>query len=855
MQDIKTMRTNYLFQTSKEWESTDRINTLEFRSHYIPFLRNSKPKYFLGIIDKNSSDEYLSLNGDWEFKEHKCIDDIKYIDEELNNKIDVPSCVQCRGFDYYQYINYTYPYPFNPPFVPKENPCFHYRRTFSIDEIKNLFMVFEGVDSAFYLLINNQYVGYSQIAHSKSEFNVTNYVKEGLNVVDVVVLKWCASSYLEDQDKFRFSGIFRDVYLLNRPDGYIWDYKIETKHENDYWFLLVKNLSNVSFFVSFNGETVNVLKQDEAKIKIDNPNLWSNENPYLYDVLIFNDVEAIHERIGFRKIEITNKIFTLNGEKIKLKGVNRHETNPVNGATVSITDTYKDLLLIKELGANAIRTSHYPDIPEFYELCDLLGIYLVDEADVESHGATQEGYSLEKWEAFANNGIYDDAVFDREQSLYERDKNRTSVIIWSLGNESNWGKMFYKGADYIHSHDSRPIHYEGIFNLVNRSDYYTNRIDINSMMYPSLETIKEKYLDDEKETRPLLLCEYTHAMGNSCGDVIDYWDFINKHDEIIGAFVWEYCDHAVTVDGKLKYGSDFPFHLHDNNFCVDGLVSPLREFKSSALLIQSVYKDIDKPNYETKLLKIESDKNITKQIKVDSSTGNITKIENILSEPLEICLTRANIDNEMFDKNDIENTRNAHRIIKQLSNNSFEITFISKENKTIITLYEEIEVINDVIKIVLSYKRNPNVYLQRVGFRLSIKGDRKCTYFGFGPEESYCDKINHTKIGKYSFIVSQNKIPYLKPQDYGSHYFTSYVDFGDLLISADKPFSFSALRNSEDDLLKYPHDYDLPMHDKCFINIDIACSGVGSHACGPKLNEKYLVPIEGTNTFYLKIKN
>ena len=574
-----------------EWESNERINTLDFRSHYIPFAKNSKPKYLYGAIDKKSSSEVTLLNGDWEFKSHSNINNIKYIDEKLTEIIDVPSCVQCRGYDYIQYINYSYPFPFNPPYVPEENPCFHYRKTFEINDIKNLFLIFEGVDSSFYVYINNKFVGYSQISHSKSEFNITNFVCEGKNTVDVFVLKWCSSSYLEDQDKFRFSGIFRDVYLLNRPNNYIWDYKMETVKEQDNWFLKIKNLSNKEFFVKFDKKEYKVDSQKESKIKVENPVLWSNEHPYLYDVVIFNNVEEIFERVGFRSVKITNKVFTLNEEKIKLKGVNRHESNPCNGATVSVEDTYKDLQIIKELGANAIRTSHYPDIPEFYEMCDVLGLYVVDEADVESHGAVQKEYSLEKWEAFANNGLYDDAAFDREKSLYERDKNRTCVLIWSLGNESNWGKMFYEGADYIHSHDSRPIHYEGIFNLVNKNDYHTKRIDINSMMYPSLETIKEKYLDDKEETRPLLLCEYSHAMGNSCGDVKDYWDFINKHDEIIGAFIWEFCDHAVLVNNKLKYGSDFPEHQNDKNFCVDGLVTPFRQLKSSALFVQSVYKN------------------------------------------------------------------------------------------------------------------------------------------------------------------------------------------------------------------------------------------------------------------------
>jgi len=846
---------NIKFKTDKEWESTERIGVYPFRSHYIPFGSGVKPSYIHNIIDKTSSDEFINLNGTWLFEPHKSIEEILYVDEELTHQIDVPSCVQCRGFDYFQYINFTYPFPFNPPYVPNENPVFHYRRTFEVSEIKNLFLVFEGVDSAFYIYVNGQYIGYSQISHSKSEFNITNFAKTGLNTIDVFVLKWCASSYLEDQDKFRFTGIFRDVYLLNRPKGYIWDYKIETIYDNKQWFLKVTNLSKEPISIRFKHKDYLIEANQSKPIYVFAPKLWSAKKPFLYDVIVYNEVETIYEKIGFRDVKIKNKIFTINGDRLKLKGVNRHESNPYNGATVSIEDTFKDLKIIKELNANAIRTSHYPDIPEFYELCDTLGIYVVDEADLESHGAVQEGYNLEKWQAFANNGIFDRAVYYREQSLYEQDKNRTCVVIWSLGNESNWGKMFYGGADYIHAHDSRPIHYEGIFNLVDKTDYHTKRIDINSMMYPSFETIKERYLDDPQETRPLMLCEYTHAMGNSCGDVKDYWDFINAHDEIIGAFVWEFCDHAVIVDGKLKYGNDFPEHQNDKNFCVDGMVSPFRELKSSALEIQAVYKNTKSPQITVKMPKITPNMNKVIDLVFNPKLAQITKLDNILKSPIDVCFTRANIDNEMYSLDDIALFRKPLKSIQKISDDTSKITYKTEKKETLITLYEKVEVIGDVCKIILSYERNPKFYMQRVGIRFSLNSlNAKCIYHGFGPGESYIDKHNYCKVGSYSFNVKENIIPYLKPQDYGSHYLTSLVEFDDLLISADQPFSFSALPNSEEDLLNCAHDYDLPKRDEVFLNLDIAMAGVGSHACGPVLSEKYCVPEKGTNIFYIKIK-
>ena len=504
---------------NKEYLSTNRINTLPFRSHYIPFGIEQDFAFNYGIVDKTKSNKFISLNGEWSFKEHKIFTELKNIDETLEETIEVPSCVQMKGYDYIQYTNYVYPFPYNPPFVPNVNPCFHYRKTINLELKDKYYLIFEGVDNAFYLYINNKFVGYSQISHSKSEFDVTDYLLDGDNTIDVVVLKWSKSSYLEDQDKFRFSGIFRDVYLLNRNANYIWDYKIEPVKKDGEWYVRILNLSNSSFNVGFQGLTYEVNSNKDIYIKVKDAHIWSDKSPYLYDVVIYNNYEKILERVGLRSVYIKDAVFYINDEHIKLKGVNRHESNPKTGATVSIEDTYNDLKLIKSINANAIRTSHYPDIPEFYELCDLLGIYVMDEADVETHGvvSSEGGYSLELWREFANSGMFDDGVYDREVSLYERDKNRTSVIMWSIGNESSYGTMFHKGIDYIKNKDNRPIHYEGIFNIGLIDEYYTDRIDVISRMYPTIDQIKDEFLNNEKEFRPLCLCEYTHSMGNSCG--------------------------------------------------------------------------------------------------------------------------------------------------------------------------------------------------------------------------------------------------------------------------------------------------------------------------------------------------
>lgn len=840
-----------------EYLETKRINTCSFRSHYIPFAKNDRFVFKNKIIDKTGSSEFTSLNGMWGFDVYKNMSSIDDINKPLTKKIDVPSCVQCRGYDYYQYINHIYPFPYNPPFVPDNNPVFHYCKTIQLKAIKNLFLVFEGVDSAFYLYINGQYVGYSQISHSKSEFNITEYVKEGENTIDVLVLKWCASSYLEDQDKFRFSGIFRDVYLLNRPNGYIWDYKITPVNNGDKWFFNFKNLSDTSLEVLFNNKVFVVYKRKEIDIEVDNPIIWSVDNPYLYDIVIQSNEEKILERVGLRKVEIQDGVFYINGKHIKLKGVNRHESHPVNGATVTIEDTLNDLLLIKSINANAIRTSHYPDIPEFYELCDVLGIYVVDEADVESHGAAGEEYSLQRWQDFANSGIFDDAVLDRETSLYERDKNRTSVIIWSLGNESNWGSMFFKGADYIHAHDNRPIHYEGIMNLVDKSDYYTKRIDICSMMYPSTDFIKDFYLNDPKETRPLMLCEYSHAMGNSCGDVKDYWELINSTDRIIGAFIWEWCDHAVTVDGQLKYGSDFPEHRNDGNFCCDGLVTPYRKFKSSTCEVKAIYDpDFKEPDLNFRKTDLVFDKK--KELKCDiNNQGEMISLGlkgNILLEPISINITRADIDNEMHDRDKLNRIRNAKKVVKQTKNGGFAVNFYDFDEILLLSIEYDFELIHDVLKVNVSYKKMTDFMLQRVGIKFALSVENNdFEYYGFGPHESYIDKHNSCVIGDHRISLKDNKMVYIKPQEYGSRYYCSNLITRDICVWADKPFSFSIFPYSEDTIRNTKHNYELPKPDKAFVSLDLAMSGVGSHSCGPELNKKYCVPDEGSNTFYIKV--
>ena len=844
--------------TNKEYESNKRVNTLPFRSAYYVFDINDKFSFIDRIVNKKSSSLYIDLNGKWSFKEHVGYASAS-LEEQLEESIDVPSCVQMKGYDYIQYTNWLYPFPFNPPFVPTDNKVFHYQKHINI-KLKDLFFLnFEGVDNAFYVYINKRYVGYSNISHAHSEFDITPFLNDGDNVIDVFVLKWSSTSYIEDQDKFRFSGIFRDVYILNRKANYIWDYKIEPINTDNKWYFKITNLSNDVFNVLFKNKTYTVKK--ELLIEVKRPHIWSSDKPYLYDIVIYNENEKILERVGLRKIEIVDGVIYINNKHIKLKGVNRNETSPINGASITLEETIQDIRIIKSLSINAVRTSHYPSMSEFYYLCDAYGLFVLAEADVESHGAVSPTYDLSLWQDFANNGLYNDSVLLREMACYERDKNRTSVIIFSLGNESNFGKMFIEGAKYIKERDNRPIHYEGIYNMVDKSEYYTDLIDICSRMYPSIEDIKENFLKDPKEKRPLILCEYSHSMGNSSGDVRDYFNLINSTDRIAGAFVWEFCDHAVCIDGKLLYGSDFNEHHNDGHFCVDGMVSPFRVLKSNALEVKAVYenKTLKEKKYKVKKLKRKDDREALKCVFNDEK-GRIDEIlvnnENILLEPLKVSFVRPYIDNEMHIRHEIEKIASAKHEVVDVIKEDKAVKYIMKVvgEKEYIHYSLGITPFNNGVDVELAYEVVDDILPTRAGISFAIKKANEFTFKGYGPHESYIDKRTYTKFGKYSYNIDNNLSENLKPQESGSRYGCNYLKVGDIKVLSEKHFSFNVQPYSFDQLISTKHNYELQNENKCFINLDIHMAGVGSASCGPVLDEKYQVKRKDKNIFRIEIK-
>ena len=586
---------------------TLHINTENPHSYFIPFTKGQNP-----FLPREESECFTLLNGAWDFMYYSSIIDMEddFIRAKVTDKIPVPSNWQLHGYDYHQYTNICYPIPYDPPYVPDDIPVGVYQQKFTyMPDGRDRILVFEGVDSCFYLYVNDGFVGYSQVSHSTSEFDITPYLTEGDNVITVAVLKWCDGTYLEDQDKFRLSGIFRDVYVLARPKQRIRDYEIKTHLQED---------GKAVFEITVHGADAGICLCDadgiqvlEAKLadgecfsaELSGVKLWSAERPYLYLLTIESEEEVIGEKVGFRNICVDKGVVKINGVPVKFRGVNRHDSYPESGSACTVEQMRKDLLLMKQHNINAVRTSHYPNAPLFYQLCDELGLYVIDEADMESHGCV-EVYNDFRWNwskgyqgiaLLASEERFRKAIVDRAELLVSRDKNRPCVVFWSLGNESGYGTNMLAAAERVKELDeTRLLHYESIHKLDDTSDEI---LDVVSRMYTSPEDMK-RFLEDADETRPFILCEYCHAMGNGPGDLEDYHEVFHSHERFCGGFVWEWSDHAFvlgkTDDGRIKYGygGDFGEPHNDGNFCMDALTYPDRTPHTGLLEVKQVYRPI-----------------------------------------------------------------------------------------------------------------------------------------------------------------------------------------------------------------------------------------------------------------------
>lgn len=550
-------------------------NRLSPRSYYIPGGRS----------------EYRKLNGIWRFRYYARDIDVP---EEISgwDSIEVPSCWQILGYENPNYSNVNYPYPCDPPYVPDDNPCGVYERDFTLEQLwGRVYFVLEGVSSCAFVTVNGAYVGFTQGSHLQAEFDLTPYVHEGENTLRVKVLKWCCGSYLEDQDFFRMNGIFRDCYLLQRPEDHLVDISVTAAGNT-----VTVDAGKAADISLYNADGVLLGEQKQtahAQLSVERPVLWNAEKPYLYTVKLERDGEIITQKVGFRTIETAdNGALLINGVAVKLHGVNHHDTDKLHGWCQTDEELRRDLALMKELNINCVRTSHYPPTPHFLELCDEMGFYVVLETDLETHGFLRRNSNVsycfdvdsEDWPC--TNPIWKEEFVERMQRAAIPNRNHASIIMWSTGNESGHGPNHVAMIEWARSlSDGRLIHCE---DAARKGDY--SNIDVVSRMYPPLSEV-EAYAQDEAQKKPYFLCEYSHAMGNGPGDVCDYNELFDRYPKLIGGCVWEWADHVVCENGVQKYGGDFKGELtQEGNFCCDGMVFADRSLKAGSLEVKAAYQ-------------------------------------------------------------------------------------------------------------------------------------------------------------------------------------------------------------------------------------------------------------------------
>ena len=588
-----------------------QVNTEKSRSYYIPYSIDEKEQAIKGA----DSTRLQMLSGSWDFGFYHNIYELpeKFFKKVPQNakEIEVPSCWQMKGYDYHQYTNVRYPIPYDIPYVPDDNPAGLYVRSFEVDKRneERVNICFDGVDSCLYLWVNGEFVGYSQGSHLMSEFDITDNVKNGSNYIAVLVLKWCDGTYLEDQDKLRMSGIFRDVYLLYRPKDHVRDYFVHTDYDSItkeakiYGTVDVYGTPSYIKLTLIDPEGNNVgeskLEKSEFEFRLSKPLLWNAEKPNLYRLIIETAEEVIVSQVGIRTCKIKDGRLLINDVPVKLQGVNRHDSDPVTGYTISKDQALYDLQLMREHNINAIRTSHYPNAPWLLQLCNELGFYVIDEADIECHGVVMlygGGYD-KTYGLIAQDKRFEKAIFNRVIRTVDRDKNNPSVIFWSLGNEAGYGPNFEKAARVVKEYDpNRYVHYEGEAHETGGHKNDTSMLDIVSRMYEHPKRLEEIVSNPEFK-KAFMLCECCHAMGNGPGDIEQYYELMQRYDNFIGMFIWEWCDHGVYIgeeNGKAKYayGGDFGEKFHDGNFCMDALVYPDRTPHTGLLEYKNVLRPI-----------------------------------------------------------------------------------------------------------------------------------------------------------------------------------------------------------------------------------------------------------------------
>ena len=930
-------------QFSYHLQLKTQVNACKPRSYYIPFPNETFS------FEKGASAFVTELK-DWSFGFFEELPE-NALAAALPARVRVPHCWQRDGFDKDMYSNIAYPFPFDPPYIDKPIPCGIYETKVRIADTQDeYYLNFEGADSCLYLFVNGAFAGYSTVSHSSAEFDVTSLLKAGENTVRVVVMKWCTGSYLEDQDKLRMNGLFRDVYLLRRERGHLHDYKITSDVRGDTGVIRFSCDKPCRLTLLDGEKEIACREGKDAEFLIPGARLWTAETPEVYTLHIACGREHFREYVGIRTIAADGAVFRINSAPVKFKGVNRHSMT-VNGYVESIGDLERDLKMFKRYNINAVRTAHYPPHPLLPVLCDLYGIYLLEEADLETHGTVlqhNDASELTRFSDLSADEAWKELYVHRAERMVARDKNRASVVIWSVGNESGWGCNTEASANAIHALDSRPVHYEGVYDPVTDDWREEHCLDVCSRMYPSCKDIRK--LLDRGVNKPFVLCEYTHAMGNSCGDVSAYWELIYARSELCGAFVWEWCDHNVVKDGKKLYAGDFgeedDNYRRDGNFCTDGLVGIDRTVHSSLLEVAEVYApaaviraedgirivnrrdfcslddlscvctlrengrevrafpvDISKiPPRGSKTLALSlpeakgyttldfvftkaeeyvsssqlvlSDKTplaagvepaaVTRTQKgflaegiyraVLDESGMLCSLQRageLLRAPVRVSLWRAPTDNDIYARQRWQKSRlqQAKFFPKERTANGNEVTcsgvIVAGMVEPIADMALTYSFFRDKISVRLRVQRRAWVEdFPRVGLLFPLEKElRNVTWFGRGRGEAYEDRTLACPAGLYKSVVREMYVPYVRPQENGSHCGSRCVAlYGGgrtVAFRSETDFSFCASPYTAEDFR--PHQFEMRESDDVNLYLDYRMSGLGSHSCGPELDQKYRI--------------
>ncbi len=638
-------------------------NRLKGRSYYIP----------------KGKSRCIPLNGIWKFRYFERDIDVKDSITDWN-EIKVPSCWQTEGYENPNYTNLKYPYPVDLPYVPTDNPCGVYEREFEIEELwGKVYFVLEGVSSCGEVFVNGKYVGFTQGSHFQAEFDITPFVSAGKNTIRVNVRKWCCGSYLEDQDFFRMNGIYRDCYILQRPQEHITDVSVVAKSG----IITVDTGKNADYSLySMNGELIGRIENTEtASFSVKEPVLWNAEKPYLYTVKIERDGEIIEIRTAFREITVSPEYALLiNGVPVKLKGVNHHDTDKYKGWYQTDDDLRKDLTLMKELNINCIRTSHYPPPPQFLDMCDEMGFYVVLETDLENHGFMIRNplvggvFDADNEEWPCARAEWKNEYVERMQRAVYRDKNHPSIIMWSTGNESGHGVNHAAMVEWLRTiNDGRLIHCED----ATRKGAFENT-DVFSRMYLAFDVL-EGFAKDENIKKPVFMCEYAHAMGNGPGDIYDYSEIFEKYPKLIGGCIWEWADHVVVDEnGVQRYGGDFEGELtHDLNFCSDGVVFADRSLKAGSLEVKTAYQPL-RTEYNNGKLTVYNRYSFTNFNEFDFTVSVVADGKTLQTQKIDIDVEPLSKKEIAFNIEEIECEWGGY-INCSLSKNGFEIAQTQNE--------------------------------------------------------------------------------------------------------------------------------------------------------------------------------